>query len=95
MNLWLKDACAKDERVFTEASEQRHDEESLHVGRRGLQVNRAESAGGSSGFYSKPLTEKKSHSLLRFPNVCVHVGSRACVCVLLCAGTGMAEKQRD
>lgn len=73
--------------VFTEASEQRHKEESLHAGRRGLQVSRAECGGRSSGFYSKPLTElnreggNKCHSLLMFPNVCV--GARAHVRVLV------------
>ena len=51
--------CGEKHEVITEASEQRHKEESLHAGLRGLQVSRAECAGGSSAFYSKTsLTEK-------------------------------------
>lgn len=59
-----KPACVS---VRTEAPEQHREEESLHAGCPGVQVSRADRAGGGRGFYSTPQPPQR---LLWFPNVC-------------------------
>lgn len=46
---------------FTEGPEQRHKQERLHVGRRGLRMSRAEGQRGASGFYrqTREAAEKR------------------------------------